>query len=82
MCSRPIKAECLVPMVKCNPMNFLDFGKTFLRHPKTLEVELVNEDFLKAKYEIVPQDEQSKRIATYKADQESGIIQPKSTHVL
>ena len=54
MLAVPIKAECLVPKVKISPTDFLDFKKTFLRHPKTLEVELMNEDFLKAKFEIVP----------------------------
>ena len=34
---------------------------------------------MKAKFEIVPQDDQSKRIAIYKADKESGIINPRST---
>jgi hypothetical protein len=34
---------------------------------------------LKAKFEIVPQDDQSKRIAIYKADKESGIINPRSS---
>lgn len=47
-----------------------------------MEIELTNEDFLKAKFEILPQDEQSKRVAVYKADMESGIIQPKSSHVI
>jgi len=38
----------------------------------------VNEDSLKAKYEIVPQDDQSKRIAIYEVEPKSGEIDPKS----
>jgi hypothetical protein len=34
---------------------------------------------LKAKYEIMAQDDQSRRIAIYTADQEQGVINPKST---
>jgi len=54
MLAVPIKAECLVPKVKISPLDFLDFGQCFLRHPKTMEIELTNEDFLKAKFEILP----------------------------
>jgi hydrocephalus-inducing protein len=35
-----------------------------------------------AKYEIVPQDDQSKRIAVYTADKESGVIEPKSSQIV
>ena len=68
MLSVPIKAECLVPKVTVTPTDFLDFGKCFLRHPKTLDIKIENDDFLPAKFEVIPQDEQSKRIAVYKAD--------------
>jgi len=79
MLAVPIKAECLVPKVKVSPADFLEYGTCFLRHPMTRQIEIVNEDSVKAKYEIVPQDEQSKRIAVYTADKESGIIEPKSS---
>jgi hydrocephalus-inducing protein len=79
MLAVPIKAECLVPKVKVHPSDFLEYESCFLRHAKTREIEIINEDSLKAKYEIVPQDEQSKRIAVYTADKESGIIEPKSS---
>jgi hydrocephalus-inducing protein len=82
MLAVPIKAHCLVPKVKIEPDDFLDFEKPFLRHPASKTIELINEDFLPAKYEIVQQDEQSKRIATYRADQESGVIPPKSSLTL
>jgi hydrocephalus-inducing protein len=37
---------------------------------------------LKAKYEIVAQDDQSKRIAVYTPDKPSGIIQPRSSQIV
>lgn len=54
MLAVPIKAECLVPKVRINPSEFLDFNNIFLRHPKTLELELINEDNLRAKFEVQP----------------------------
>lgn len=78
MLAVPIKAECLVPKVKISPDDYLDFKDVFLRHPKTCEIELTNEDFLPAKFEIAPQEENYKRVGIFKADQESGIIPPKT----
>lgn len=82
MLAVPIKAECLVPKVKVSPSDFLEYESCFLRHPKTRQIEIVNEDSLKAKYEIVPQDDQSKRIAVYTADKPSGIINPRSSQIV
>ena len=79
MLAVPIKAECLVPTVLLNPSDYLDFGDVFLRHPKTVEMELKNTDYLEAKFEIVDQEENYKRVGIFKADQESGIIPPRSS---
>jgi len=79
MLAVPIQAECLVPTVLLNPSDYLDFGDVFLRHPKTVEMELKNTDYLEAKFEIVEQEENYKRVGIFKADQESGIIPPKSS---
>ena len=79
MLAVPIKAECLVPKVRVSPSDFLEYDQCFLRHPKTRQIEIVNEDNLRAKYEIVAQDDQSKRIAVYTADKPSGVIQPRSS---
>ena len=57
MLAVPIKAECLVPKVRINPSEFLDFNNIFLRHPKTLELELINEDNLRALCEAVQREE-------------------------
>jgi len=82
MLAVPIKAECIVPKVKITPSDYLDFKDVFLRHPKTMEMELKNEDFLDAKFEILPQEENYKRVGIFKADQESGIIPAKSSITL
>lgn len=53
MLAVPIKAECLVPKVRVLPTDFLEYDQCFLRHPKTRRIEIINDDILKAKYEIV-----------------------------
>lgn len=81
MLAVPIKAECLVPKVEIDPPNFLDFGQVFLRHPQTIEMTLWNrEDNLKAKYEVVAQDEASKRVANIRADPGEQIVNPGVKH--
>jgi len=37
---------------------------------------------LRARFEIQPQDEQSKRVATYDVDMWNGVIEPHSTQVV
>lgn len=46
MLAVPIKAECLVPKVKVNPSDFLEYETCFLRHAKTKQIEIINEDNL------------------------------------
>lgn len=82
MLAIPIKAECLVPKVRVMPTEYLDYDKCFLKHAKTMEISIINEDNLRAKFEIVAQDEQSKRIASYEPDVPSGVIQPHSTQIV
>jgi hypothetical protein len=57
MLAVPIKAECLVPKVKINPSDFLEYDKCFLRHKVSKKIDIINEDNLKAKFEIVMQEE-------------------------
>ena len=57
MLAVPIKAECLVPKVRVYPTEFLQYDECFLRHPKTLQISIINEDDLKARFEIAQQDE-------------------------
>ena len=82
MLAVPIRAECLVPKVIVEPNDFLDYEMCFLRHSKTREIKIVNKDNLRAKFEIVVQDDQSKRIGTYEADVWSGVIEPLQTQVV
>ena len=82
MLAVPIKADCHVPEVEVNPTDFLEFGSCFLRHPKTEQIRIINKDSLQARYEIVQQDETSKRIAVYTPDKEGGIIPPNSTQIV
>jgi hydrocephalus-inducing protein len=82
MLAVPIKAECLVPEVEVNPVDFLEYDTCFLRHPKSKPIMIINKDSLQARYEILPQDEQSKRIAVYTPDKEGGIIPPHSTQIV
>jgi len=82
MLAVPIKAECLVPKVRVTPSDFLEFGNCFLRYPTTQQIQITNEDNLKAKFEIVPQDENSKRIGSYEADIMEGVIEPHKTQTV
>jgi hydrocephalus-inducing protein len=77
MLAVPIKAECLVPKVRVNPVDLLEYGTVFLRHKKTMSIEIVNEDDLKSKFEILPQEEPSKRMAIFDVDTWSGVIEPR-----
>lgn len=83
MLAVPIKADCKVPHVRINPSDFLEYETCFLKHPKTRQIEIINEDEdLMAKFEVLPQDEQSKRIALYTADQVSGVIRGGKSQVI
>jgi hydrocephalus-inducing protein len=53
MLAVPIKAECLVPKARVEPSEFLEFNHCFLKYPRTREIKIINEDNLKARFEIV-----------------------------
>jgi hydrocephalus-inducing protein len=82
MLAIPIKAECLVPKVRVLPKDMIDFGKCFLKHKKAMPIQIINDDSLPARFEFVPQDEASKRIAQYEPDLAKGEIPPHSTKVV
>lgn len=82
MLAVPIKADCKVPKVEVSPQDYLEYGKCFLRYSTSREIKIVNDDNLKAKFEIIDQDEQSKRIGIYTADIMKGEIEPKSTQIV
>jgi hypothetical protein len=60
--------DMLVPKVRVTPVDFMEYGTVFLRHKKTMQIEIINEDELKSKFEILPQEEQSKRMSIYEVD--------------
>ena len=76
MLSLPIKGESFVPTVKIKPHDKLDFEDVFLRHQYTHVIELINESNLPAKFKILPQTEESKVLAQYSTDYETGEIPP------
>jgi len=77
MLAVPIKAECLVPKVRVVPLDFLEYGTCFLRHKKTMSLEIINEDDLKSKFEIVPQEEPTRRVGLFDPDIWTGVIEPR-----
>ena len=83
MCSLPIIAESEVPNVKIEPYDSLNYGKTFLNSARSDKIiTLINDSSLMAKYEVLPQTEESKVLAEYSVDKESGHIAENSKEVL
>ena len=82
MLAVPIKAECLVPKVRVTPVDLLEFGTVFLKHKKTMQIEIINEDDLKSKFEILPQEEPSKRMAIFDTDISSGVIESRQKQIV
>lgn len=78
----PIKAECSTPKVELIPSDTIDFGSVFLRHPYEYHLEMKNKSKLQAKFEMIPQDEQSTLVAAYTPDKEEGFIEPKSSGII
>lgn len=82
MLAVPIKAECLVPKVRVIPVDFLEFSTCFLRHKKTMSIEIINEDDLKSKWEIAPQEEPTRRIGLFEPDIWTGVIEPRQKQII
>ena len=78
----PIKADCSTPKVELIPSDSVDFGSVFLRHPYEYHLEMKNKSKLQAKFEMIPQDEQSTLVAAYTPDREEGFIEPKSSGII
>lgn len=79
MYSIPITAECEVPSVEIKPSEKLDFEHVYLRDSTTKTIQLINNSNLQAKYSILPQTEESKVLAIYEVDKESGTIMENAT---
>ena len=78
----PLRGVCQRPVVDIKPSESLDFEQVFLRHPKTKEIVLTNNSDLKAKFNVEPQEENSKRIAEYTVTPSKGEIEPHSKREL
>mmetsp|Transcript_4036 Transcript_4036/g.9628 ORF Transcript_4036/g.9628 Transcript_4036/m.9628 type:complete len:4944 (+) Transcript_4036:104-14935(+) len=77
----PIQCEGVVPEVSA-AQELVDFGQVFLRHPYTQMMELVNHCDLPAKFELLPQDELSHCVASFRVDQVKGLIPPNGETVI
>jgi len=75
----PIRAECFVPKVEILPADVLDFNQVFLRHDYSRTIELKNLSKLRAKFEILEQDEQSTAVAKVRLDKEEGYIEGRTS---
>lgn len=82
MLAIPIKATCLVPKVRVTPTDFLEFGTCFLRHKKSMTIEICNEDDLKSKFDIILQEEPTKRVGVFEPDCWSGVIEPREKQII
>ncbi|GBG33770.1 Hydrocephalus-inducing protein-like [Hondaea fermentalgiana] len=58
----------------------LEFGPCFLRYPYTRQLLLRNTSDVRARFEIVPQDEATLPLASYEPSEMIGTIEPMSEH--
>ncbi|CAD7931174.1 unnamed protein product [Amoebophrya sp. A25] len=80
--SVPITAKCAVPTVVFEPYEAISFGEVFIRYAFCQCLVMHNTSSLPAKFQILPQDEQSKQIAEFEPDQTQGNVPPASSHVI
>ena len=78
----PLKGVCQRPTVDIKPSEALDFEQIFLRNPKAKEIILTNTSDLKARFQIMPEEESNKRLAVYTVMPEKGDIDPMSKREL
>lgn len=86
MQSIPIRAECEVPQVEIRTdgesADKLDFKNVFLRHPETQSIKIINlskHKELLAKFNVLPQNEDTKILAKYQVDPSTGTIEAGGT---
>jgi len=58
------------------------YEKCFLKHKKSKQIKIINDDILPARFEFLAQDDASKRIAVFEADIQKGEIPPHSTQIV
>ena len=62
--------------MELKPADRLDFNEVFLLDAATRGITITNNSNLKAKFQVEPQKEESKLLAKYKVNLESGDIEP------
>lgn len=82
MLSIPISGVSEVPKVEIDPTDHLDFGDIFLNFPDKSVITLRNKNDLEARYEILPQNDESKILAEYSVDKPTGIIGPDGVEII
>eukprot|EP00397_Hematodinium_sp_SG-2012_P000030 GEMP01000030.1.p1 GENE.GEMP01000030.1~~GEMP01000030.1.p1 ORF type:complete len:4608 (+),score=1069.56 GEMP01000030.1:10-13833(+) len=82
LCTVPITARCAVPMVSFFPTDNLIYDDIFIRYPFHQTLTLHNTSALPAKFEILGQDDPSKVLAEFDADQMVGSVPPASSHMI
>ncbi len=79
--SIPIRAECVVPRLTLST-TVMSFGDCYLRYPYKQTLRIANESKLPAKFEVLPQDPQSKCLALFSVEPSSGGIAAMGDHEL
>ncbi len=82
MLSIPISGISEVPKVEIDPTDHLDFGDIFLNFPDKSVITLRNKNDLEARFEILPQNDESKILAEYIVDKPTGIIGPDGVEII
>lgn len=62
--------------MEIKPQDRLEFGDIFLRDPDTRGITIANTSTLKARFNVLTQNQESEVLAKYKVDLESGDIDP------
>ena len=73
----PITANCICPKLELVPSSF-KFKEAFIGYKYKHEVNIKNSFPYPAKYEIVPQDAESKKLGIIESDRNSGLVGPNS----
>eukprot|EP01042_Synura_sphagnicola_P007280 gene7280-9325_t len=74
--SIPINAECFSSTLTLQERD-IQYGECFLRYPYIRELVLVNQsDIVFTKFQILPQQQYTKTIASFEADPPYGVVKP------
>ncbi|CAG9464033.1 unnamed protein product [Pedinophyceae sp. YPF-701] len=71
--SIPVRAESFVPEISLRE-TIIEFGESFLQFPYRRPITLVNKTRLPAKFEVLPQDDQSKNLGNITCEPQIGGV--------